>query len=241
MEPTPRALELAGPVRQTLRQIERLFENDETFDPATSTLRFAARMSDTLEFLLLPPLLALMRRDAPAMGLDVVHLSPEGTVQALESDKLDLAVSTGLSYPASVRSRVLFRDKMVCIVSRNGGPALRAISMDEFIERRHLRVSISPTDSRFVDNVLAEVGLKRDIALNLPHWVLIPRIIEKTDLIAVMPERLARAIASDAISVVPLPFRAPSFDLTLYWHRRYDGSKAHRWLRSALMTVCKSI
>src|SRR6185295_16535070 len=46
MQPTPRALELVDPLRQLLRQVERVLESYAGFDPATSDRTFTIRMSD---------------------------------------------------------------------------------------------------------------------------------------------------------------------------------------------------
>src|SRR5215207_7659759 len=48
MKPTPRALELVDPLRQLLRQVERVLESDTGFDPATTQRTFTIRMSDIL-------------------------------------------------------------------------------------------------------------------------------------------------------------------------------------------------
>jgi hypothetical protein len=37
-------------------------------------------------------------------------------------------------------------------------------------------------------------GSSRDVALNVPHWLIVSRVLARTDLISVMPERLADAI-----------------------------------------------
>src|SRR5262249_40164285 len=54
MTPTPRALELVDPLRQLLRQAERVLQSDRGFDPATSDRVFTIRMSDILACLILP-------------------------------------------------------------------------------------------------------------------------------------------------------------------------------------------
>src|SRR4051794_18695492 len=48
MKPTPRAMELMDPLRQLLRQVERVFESDGGFAPETSERTFTIRMSDIL-------------------------------------------------------------------------------------------------------------------------------------------------------------------------------------------------
>ena len=46
MQATPRAVELAEPLRQVLRQVERVLESDAGFDPESSERTFTIRMSD---------------------------------------------------------------------------------------------------------------------------------------------------------------------------------------------------
>lgn len=83
MQPTPRASELLGQTQQILRQVKRVFESDASFEPSESNRTFTVRMSDLLNLLILPSLLDRLGARAPKIGLDVIHLSPEKTIDAL--------------------------------------------------------------------------------------------------------------------------------------------------------------
>jgi len=241
MLPTPRAEQLIEPVRQTLRQIEQVFESDLSFEPASSVARISIRLSDLLGYLLLPPLLTDIGRTAPGISLDVVHLSPARTVDALDRDDIQLAVSMSLDHPSSIRSEPLLSDSMVCMMRRDHVLASRDLTLDEFLTQKHLKVSMSPTDTRFVDNVLTEMGLQRTIAVNVPHWLLVPRILEKTDLISVLPGRIASLLQGQTLCLKSLPFVSASFDWSAYWHRRRDTNRVVKWLRGRLKFVCNDI
>jgi len=82
---------------------------------------------------------------------------------------------------------------------------------------------------------------ERQVALNVPHWLIVPHVLARTDLVSVMPERFAAAIAGRALVFRDLPFASDSFDWTLYWHRRHEGNHAIGWLRGALRTVCQTL
>ena len=237
MELTDRARELAGPVGLVLRQAERVFTSDRTFDPRWSERRFVLRLSDLLGRLFLPAIAAAMARDAPRARLEIVHLSPSQTVEALEADGCDAAISMGLAHGAAIRRDVLVGDRMVCVM-RSGHPAARRhLDIDAFLALDHLRISISPVDSRFVDDVLARLGRQRRVALNVPHWLVVPEVLRATDLAAVMPEQFARVVASpeDGLMLRDLPFKATAFEWALYWHRRREGSIEHAWFRKLLV------
>ncbi|WP_250125726.1 hypothetical protein [Chroococcidiopsis sp. CCMEE 29] len=49
--------------------------------------------------------------------------------------------------------------------------------------------------SGFVDDIWAEVGLKRRVAFTVPSFLLAPIILAQTDYIAVLPRRLVLIFA----------------------------------------------
>jgi DNA-binding transcriptional LysR family regulator len=233
MEPTARGLELAGQVRQVLRQVERVLTPDTAFEPARCERRFVLRMSDLLSRLFLPGIARALLSEAPLAALEIVHLSPAQTVQALESDRCDLALSMGLAHGGSILRQPLLPDRMVCVM-RQGHPAARGrLGLERLLGLQHLRVSISPVDSRFVDDALARLGHRRRVAANVPHWLVVPEVLRATDLVAVMPERFADVLAraADGFARRDLPLPETSFEWALYWHRRHEGSPQHAWLR----------
>lgn len=240
MKPTPRATELAEPLRQVLRQVERVMASDAGFDPTRTERTFTIRMSDILACLLLPRLAAARPPDA-RISYNTIHLPPSLTIDALERDEVDVAVSMGLEHSASIRSETLLRDRMVCLM-RSGHPIKRGrLTFDHFIAQEHMKVSMSPTDLRFVDDVLAERGHRRRIALNVPHWLVVPHVLKSTDLLAVMPRHLAAVLMDDGLRMEELPFESAPFDWMLYWHRRYDQSNANGWLRDRIRAACSDL
>jgi DNA-binding transcriptional LysR family regulator len=240
MEPTPRALELAGTVRSVLRQVERTFERESDFDPGSSALLFRLRMSDVIGFLFLPGMIAALEKAAPSIALEISHLPPSETLDALDGDRIDLAVSMGLQHGGAIKELPILEDRMMCLV-RDGHPLQSKNDLDAFLAHRHLRIAMSPTDSRFVDNILASLGRSRDVAINIPHWLLAPTLVRVSNLVAVMPGRLAQSVMRETggLAIVKLPFATESFDWTIYWHRRHDKRAAHIWFRELIATVAK--
>lgn len=242
MEATARARALAAPLRLALRQAERVFTPGAAFAPARCERRFRLRMSDLLGSLFLPKIAAAMAAEAPGAALDVVHLSPTQTVEALVADSCDAALSTGLAHGAAIRGEGLIADRIVCVL-RTGHPALRGrFDLAAFLALDHVRVSISPIDRRFVDDALARRGEQRRVALNLPHWLVVPDVLRATDLVAAMPERFAATFAGPGRGLVArdLPFGTEPFEWCLYWHRRHEGDREHAWLRGVLAACVRS-
>lgn len=240
MQPTPRAAALIEPVQQAISQIERVLATGRRFDAAKSNRRFAVRMSDLLSYLLLPSLMTEITVKAPSVSLDIRHLSPLQTIDALERDEIDVAVSMGLEHTGTIKQDVLFTDRMVAVMRGTHPLASGKISLKHFLATRHLKVSMAPTDIRFADDVLSKVNLERDVALNVPHWLLVPHVLATTDYVAVMPGAFAAAVQSRKLVVRDLPFAAKTFDWCLYWHRRHQENAANLWLRERIKSASQA-
>jgi len=235
LRPTARALALEPEIRRILRDVERVMTDQPVFDPATARRGFALRMSDLLCHLLLPALVRRLRADAPGVTLKTAHLGPEATVDALERDDIELALSMSLKIPKSIVATTLFDDRVV-IVARRGHPQRRGMrALDTFLTLPQVKIAQSPIDDRFADRQLAEAGHQRLIALAMPHWVVVVDVVAASDLIAIMPESFAQTFVRDrAIELVTPPLANTAFTWSLYWHRRYTADASHAWLRGVV-------
>ncbi|AOK55325.1 LysR family transcriptional regulator [Burkholderia stagnalis] len=241
MELTPRAQALVLPVRQIMQQIESLFESDYQFNPYTSERHFTVRMSDLTELLMLPALLRIMRLTAPHIGMDVVHLSAAKTADALEAGRLDLAISAGIAHSGTLSSQTVFQDRLVCVLSRNHPEAERPLTLERFLALDFLNVSINPVDHSLIDNQLANMNFTRRIALNVPHWLVVPNMLDALPYAVIMSERHALSLDDARLVIRELPLPMEPVTWSLYWHRRYDASNAHAWLRNCIVEVAESL
>src|SRR5438132_11598272 len=188
MDPTPFARELAEPVRQALALLESALAHGPGFDPATSTRAFRFYMSDLGQIEFLPPLVERVQSAAPGVRLEAVALEVEDIADALASGALDLAVGflPGLGPP--VRRRALFRDPYRCLM-RADHP-ITSLTKKKFAEASHALVSYRG-GHRVIEEALERAGLARKIALRVPHFTVVPMVLERTDLILTLPARVA--------------------------------------------------
>ncbi|MEE4620009.1 LysR family transcriptional regulator [Pseudomonas alliivorans] len=234
MEPTARALELSEGVARILREAERLMSSDVMFDPASSDAHFSGRMSDLITYLVLPQLSARLANDAAGMRMDIIHIPIDQTIARLESDQLDFAISTQLKHSLNIICEPLFEDRLVCVMRHDHPLASTPLKLDDFLEAKHLHVAVSQHDVRFVDNVLADLGESRHISMTIPHWLAVPAILLRTDLISVVSERLTRTFDSTSLVTREIPLGLSPFTWDLYWHKRNKNAAAHAWLRKVI-------
>jgi DNA-binding transcriptional LysR family regulator len=146
-----------------------------------------------------------------------------------------------LHHRNTVKSAPLFADQMVVLMRADHPLAAGGMTLKKLLSYGHIRVAMSPTDIRFVDSVLASKGMRRNIVATVPHWLLVPRVLASTDLVAVISERAGRTFTGTGTVMRPLPYAAEQFHWTMYWHRRYERSRAHQWLRESLRAAGKSV
>ncbi len=229
MDPTPFARELAESVRQALALLESALARGAGFDPATSARAFRFYMSDLGQIEFLPPLVERVRRAAPGVHLEAVALDPEAIGGALAAGALDLAVGflPGLAPP--VRRRALFRDPYVCLM-RADHP-IENLTKKRFLEASHALV-IYRGGHRVIEEAIERAGIARRIALRVPHFTVVPMVLERTDLILTLPSRVARVFERRGkFKALPPPVPIPPAEVAVHWHERFEGDPGNRWLR----------
>ena len=236
MRPTPFAQQLAQPVREALRLIQTALQQHAGFEPGSSDNTFRFWMSDIGEMVFLPGLLERVKQDAPGVKIEVVRIPIKDVHAALEAGELDLAVGFLPGLITGVRQLPLFREHYVCML-RADHPVIGAtISARQFREAAHVLVSYVGTGHQVIEETFVGAGLNARIAVRVPHFLVVPMILARTDLIVTVPSRVAAVFAQRGeFKVLPLPLRMPSFEVQLHWHQRFHQDPANRWLRQ-LMT-----
>lgn len=241
MVPTPRALELAGPVRDALTTLSRALEDHGRFDPATAERRFTLAANDYAEMVLLPALAQMLAQRAPGVDLRVRILG-DLPGSALESGEIDLAVGAFQDMPGSFRQQGLFRDRFVCVVRPDHPDIQGSLSLDQYTRHPHVLIAPRARGQGVVDHVLAQRGLKRRVAVSVPHFSVAPMLVAQTDHVLTLASRVACAFgAALGLQLLEPPVQLPQFTIRQVWHQRFQQDPAHVWLRGCLAEIAQSI
>ena len=235
-ELTPLAVELLPEVQRAVRLMSRALLAEETFDPVSSDRTFRMMMSDYAVAVIHEQLVARVSELAPGVRLQIYPLGPNLPFSDRVLLDCDVLIGPrGLGFPGE--SRALWRDRMVCLVDKRN-PHLRdgRLTLADLAELPHANAAFGPTELTPVDRVFSELGISRRVEVTVAGWLPLPFVIEGTDLVAVVPERLARLhTAGDG----PLAVAEPPFGEVVlaeaYWFlpdRLADP--AHEWLFARL-------
>ena len=241
MSPTPSADGLYTAFNRGLETIDQACSTLSKFDPSTSNRRFRIVMSDIGEMVYLPPLLAALKAEAPAISIEVLQVSFENTVRALRAEQVDFAIGYLPGMASQTASAGIFTEHYVCLFRRGHPIIKRTLTLEQFQQCGHVMVS-SPFSrlNVFVD-ILAE-QFRRNVALQVVHFTSVPAIVAQTDLVVTLPSRVARIFsATHHLSSMPLPLEIPSFDVRLHWHARNEGDRGHKWMRQLMVRILSKL
>lgn len=237
MEPTPRAANAIGDIRRALQAMQSALADEPVFDPAASKRAFTVCMTDISEIVLLPRLLNHLRTHGPGIKLDVAKISPDSPAE-LANGTVDLAVGFMPHLEAGFYQQKLFDQHFVCLAAKRHPRVRTSLTVDMLRDEGHVLVLTSGTGHAIVDKVLAQENVERNIALRLPSFLGVARIVAQTELLAIVPYRYGAAMVdSEDIRLLPVPVELPSFEVKQHWHERYHADASSRWLRQTIATL----
>lgn len=235
MQRTARGESLRAPLREALERVRDLVTSD-AFDSAKSGRNFRIYVADNAMDLVLSPLLARLERVAPSVRVELVSWRDR------DAEVLDVAVAcVPEKFPGFYRER-LFTDRDACAL-RDGHPFARRLRRkDAFLSARHVAVRVHGAVADPVDTWLQEQGLARNVVVTVPHYVQALHAVARSDLVAVLPERLIRAYRSElSVKWMPLPIDPGTFDEFLLHPPRTHRDTACVWLRGVLKGLGKEL
>ena len=234
MVPTPLGAELIEPVRAALNAVSAVVDFSTHFDPSTSKRVFKIAMTDISQLILLPKLWERLRLTAPGVGIDVFPLSSD-TQQLLESGAVDLALGYVPELEAGFYQQRLFSQHFVCMVSQNHPRIQGKLKLKQYLQEDHAAIVSSGAAPKIIDETLHAMGKERRIALRIPHFLGASFVVELTDLLITIPQRLAEVLQGRGAYVIyPVPFAIPTYEVKQHWHERYHHDAASRWLRGVI-------
>ena len=240
MEPTPFAEGLVRPVRGVLEALDVVMGHQNSFDPLSSKRIFRICMTDISQLVLLPRLWETLSVAAPHIRIDILPLSQD-IARQLESGEADLALGLMPQLDAGFYQNVLFSQKFACMVSAHHPRIQHELRLEQYASENHAVVSSSGAAPLVLDQEIARMGIARKVSLNIPNFIGAALVVEHTDLILTIPERLADVLQGRAaLRIFPVPFQLPAYDVKQHWHERFHNDPGSQWLRRVIADLMSS-
>lgn len=230
MMPTPRAQALLPSIRSVLAELGRVLGQPRSFDARSAEMTWQIAAADYAEHAIVLPLLPKLRRSAPAVRVSIRHASHAKMFRQLENGTIDLALLAMGSVPEHLHRQVLYREDYVLIARRQHPALKRKLSLDAFCRLDFMLVSPEGGGFRGItDTMLEGRKRRRRVVLSTQHFLFVPEVVARTDLVAIAPSRLVRHRTD--LQIVAPPLSIPGYDMGMVWHERSHTNPAHVWLR----------
>lgn len=240
MEPTMTARQLYPTLKASLQQLENTIESRQHFSPAQCRLRFRLALTDLGEASFLPVILQYLHAQAPDVELEVIPLQIDRADEWLINGQVNAIICSRPIKASSIERRIIAKDRYVCL----GRPSAfhdTPLDLDTFTSSRHVVVA-STSGHSLAEEKMQELNIERKVILEVPHFLILPKILRQNDFLGIIPVHIARQFAADgSLCIHPLPFQVPDFDISLYWRSQAFHSPAQRWFCSTLAGAIASL
>jgi DNA-binding transcriptional LysR family regulator len=234
MEPTVYAGQLYEILRSSLQSIECAIDSAQNFEPISTEKRFTIAMTDLGEMAMLPSIYKKLQNAAPKVELEVLPLEIDKVDEWITTGKVDVVLCSRPILGLNIERKVIFEERYVCAINEQFAPDSEELTMELFMNQKHVQVSRNQGHG-LAEEVMAGMCLQRKISLVLPHFSILPSILQQTDLMVILPHKIAHAFSQMVkLKIYPLPFEVPTFEVALHWQKSQVQSPSSAWFINIL-------
>lgn len=242
LRPTALVDRLAPELADVLARAEAIFGGTAaSFSPLTLARTFVVAGTDHLDLLVLPPLLARVRVEAPRVDVVTAFLGDD-VERAIQARDVDMAIGTRFRAASGIAHEIVCDQDMRVLV-RKGHPAARGkLDAARYASFDHALVTPRGTAGGVIDVALDKLGLRRRVVLRLPHFVVAAFVVARSDLVVTLPRSFAEHVATLAdLSILPVPVPLEPFTFSVAFDKTRADDPAHAWFRSVFLDVARSV
>ena len=245
--PTAHAEALWPAVRNALDGLRSALDPID-FDPRRDAGTFTLAMADATASVLMPRLIALFEREQAQAEIRVIPLASRDPRGLLHHGQADMALGFFLDVDSALaaegdsavcRLDHLYDCEYVCVMRQSHPLAGRErLSLDDYCEARHLRVSFHGRPHGYVDEALTRLQRQRRVEMSVNNFSSAGCVVHQSDLLTVLPRSFVPATGFEhELAVHALPFELPRIRVGMLWHRRHEHDAARLWMRAMLAHV----
>lgn len=226
MRLTPKAESLRDPLKTLLVGIAAVVDApEEPIAEIRQTVRILT--ADFPGILIAGALHRALAQSAP--GIDLVIQPWHGAPEALESltrGASDIALSVFPTIDETAFHRETLVEEHYVVAMRKNHPAAQQFTLDRWLAFPHILVSGRGDTRTPFDDQLAALGKTRRVGIVVPSFLMVPSLLDDSDLIAMMPSHCLPPQTATRFHVALPPIPVTGFPLHLAWHRRRDKDRA---------------
>jgi DNA-binding transcriptional LysR family regulator len=238
VRPTPKALELAEPIRGALEKIANTLSQTQGFDPTSSSRKFVLSSADYGVAVIFPTLINRLNEMGATVLIDIQQHSSDFLKEKMNFGTVDIALDYDPVPGSDLEHRAVLPEGACCLVRKNHPFITDSMTLKHYCKAKH----IATNQTSLFDKHLMKHNIQRDIAMRVPNYFNIPHIVPNTDLVSTLPQRLAEKFAKQFdLKIFPAPIPDWNVSIFLLWHKNQNHDPGHKWLRDIVIDACKHL
>lgn len=235
MVPTTRALAVRHQLAEALSGLEAVLEGRPFFDPATSERTLTLAIGDFSAAWFVPALLRRLHASAPRISLRVVPMLGDHD-ERLSTGEVDLLLARSTTRIEGAERIDIAVEELVGVARPGHAFGTDPPGLDAWLQAAHVVLDSPATTGDAVEAILVQHGAQQRIAVHLPYYLALPRVVRELDLVGTLPSRIGALLsARGEVCTFPLPAPLPPYTLQLLWSVARTNDPVVTWFREEMV------
>jgi DNA-binding transcriptional LysR family regulator len=234
VEPTMKATQIAPTVREALAMIHQQLA-PASLDLATYRRHFRVIMPDAFEPIMMPPVLREISKRAPNVTIEVLSAFRTDFIREIRDGTIDLACHLFPAASPDIVTETICETDLV-LLARRGHPRIkRKLDLATFMKLDFIVLVPQLREMLSMAVNLSALGVTRREVYTVNKLWAMPPMIERTDLVGIMPRWFHSEIARNFDIVAhAFPMDLPVQHCCMTWLAKNRPDPGHKWLREGL-------
>lgn len=236
IQPTQRARQLFGPVRQALQLIRNELPNS-IFSPESSTRAFNLAICSPNDLRFAPKIFSTLHEQAPNVKMHLEAEFDSHLADRLRYQEVDFAIEYAKFEQEGFASTKLFEDELVVVASKAHPRIQNTIDEEQIVTENHAMLSQTNGVRSFSEQAYRDIDCHAHYEGTSLSNVLY--VVSQSELITIAPRWLVESSPNRAqLQVISAPIARNTIIGYLSWHCSSEKDKGHCWLREQLLQIC---
>lgn len=239
IQPTQRARQLFGPIRQALQLIRNELPS-AVFSPETSSRLFKLAICSPCDIRFAPKIMETIHEVAPSIQLHLDAEFDRMLAERMRYQDTDFVIDYAHFDGQGFSSTELFQDELVVVAAKSHPRIAGSVTRDELIQEKHAKLSKIHGQRSFAEQAYQELYCSSSYEGTSLSNVLY--VVGQSELVTVAPRWMVENAANaDALQILDFPFDNAKISGYLSWHESSEKDRGHIWLRDQLMMICREV
>ncbi|WJG21231.1 transcriptional regulator LeuO [Vibrio furnissii] len=239
IQPTQRARQLFGPIRQALQLIRNELPSS-VFSPETSTRLFKLAICSPCDIRFAPKIMSRIYEQAPNVQLHLDAEFDRKLAERMRYQEIDFVIDYARFDEQGFSSTEIFQDELVVVAAKSHPRIQGAVSPEALANEQHAKLSKIHGQRSFSEQAYRDLDCQPSYEGTSLSNVLY--VVGQSELVTIAPRWMVENAANkDQLQVLEFPFDNGNISGYLSWHESSEKDKGHIWLRDQLMMICGEV